>query len=199
MVRFAPLVLVFVLFSLACTDEPTSPVAPNETAPAPAFNFNNNPDGGSTHIYRYNGNFFFVIEDSESPLVSLHTTAPVCGAGILEPVDIQRVQENPDDPMSGKVRQLQLADPINIFVGDTSQPGTCFGIKLLASGTGKLVETDNDRFAAGDNANAWGFVASGVLYSPSGQKAHYSGHIKFAANDNKFHRDQKFNFRWAGN
>lgn len=198
MVRFAPLVCLLA-FTFGCSEnvnEPAQELVVDQAAPA--FNFNNNPDGGSTHIYRYNGNAFFVISDSESPLVVLHTMDPVCGAGALEPVDIQRVQENPDDPMSGRVRQLQLADPINIFIGDTSQEGECFGTKLVASGTGKLVETDNDRFYAG-KGNAFGFRASGVLYSPSGQKAHYNGQIHFAANENQVHRIQTFNFKWVGN
>jgi len=199
------------VLTFGCADQLTTPTALNEAAPAPAFNFLNNPDNGNARIFRFEQHVFFLIfqfPDAAPPagtpdLVAVHTTTPDCG-GILEPADLQAVLEDPDDPFFNQVRQVTLADPINIFIVDLSQAGSCFGLELVASGTGKLVDTDNDLFIFlrdSNNANAFGFTAQGQLYSPAGQIAHYNGVSKISWDGNtgaRFFVNEHFNFKWIG-
>ena len=210
----APTVLVLaVAMALGCADQPTTPSTMTDgVGLAPAFTFIKNPDNGNPHIYRFESDVFYLIFQFPSgpppagtpDLVAVHSTTPDCGGG-LEPADIQQVIENPDDPASGKIRELTLADPINIFIVDLSQPGSCFGFELVASGEGKLVNTDNDVLVFlrdSNNANAFGFTAHGQLYGPDGRMAHYNGASKVTWDGNDgskfFHTNEHFNFKWTG-
>lgn len=194
---------------VACADQPSPTALSEGVAPAPAFNYLNNPDNGNARIFRFESHVFFLIFQFPNTLppagtpdlVAVHSTTPNCG-GILEPADFQSVVDNPTDPTAGKVRELIQADPINIFIVDLSQSGNCFGFQLVARGTGKLVNTDNDFFVAGNNANAFGFTAQGQLTGPTGQKAHYNGVSKISWDGDtgdRFFVNEHFNFKFIGN
>lgn len=199
--RLASMALVFAVFALGCesttepADETVAPSEAMERTDAPTLNtFINNPGEVGFGIFRFESGVGMGLRDPESPLRAHHTTFPECG-GVLELADVQVIADNPDDPMADRVRLLLLADPINIFVVDESQPGDCFGQKLIASGTGKLVNTDNDFFAflnGAQGANAFGFQAQGALSGPDG-RAHYNGVLRIVAGKNV---TRKFNFRW---
>ena len=201
-----------IVLTFGCTDQPLTPSALSDgAAPAPAFNFLNNPDPGNNRIFRYEADLFLLIfqfptsiPPAGTPdLVAVHTTTPDCG-GILEPADFQEIVD-PDDPIFNQIRQVVQADPINIFIVDLAQAGSCFGFELVASGTGKLVNTDNDVLVflrENNNANAFGFTAQGTLYGPGGERAHYSGVSKASWDGNtgdRFFINEHFNFRWLGN
>lgn len=167
--------LVLSALAVSCTDQPTGTQGP--AVAAPLLNFMNNPDNGNPKIWRYEDFAFLVIYDSDSPLAAVHSSFPSCG-GELQPVSVQEIVDNPNDPFSDQVRQLLQADGINIFVVDLSAPGGCFGYDLVASGTGNLVNTDNDFFAFvhdNPNSNAFGFTAQGRLTSPGGDRVSYNG------------------------
>ncbi|MFW6084953.1 MAG: hypothetical protein ACODAA_07055, partial [Gemmatimonadota bacterium] len=181
--RLASTVLALAAFTLGCesaTEPADEALAPSEaverTEARTLDNFTNNLDGGGPHIFRLDdGLIVAILNDPETSLSAVHSAVPFCG-GDLEPVDMQFVLDNPDDPLADRIRRLMLADPINIFVVDTAQPGDCFSAELVASGTGKLVNTDNDLTALlENNANAFGYSAHGTLTGPAGRKAHYSG------------------------
>lgn len=174
------LALVLGLMVGACSERPVL-TATDEAVFSPDVrtldNFSNNPDNGNDRVFRFEQNVFFVIFDPNSTLAVAHSSFPDCG-GDLEPVSTQWIQDNPDDPLSAKIREVTLADPINIFVVDLAQAGNCFGFRLVASGTGKLVNTDNDIFTflrPNNNANAFGFTAQGRLTAPAGDRVHYNG------------------------
>jgi len=113
-----------------CDRQPVAPTAEPDVGAA-VFNFNNNPDGGSLHIYRSQYYAFFLLFDTESTLVSVLSSTPDCG-GFLEPADVQNVVEDPYDVIHSRVQELMKADPINIFIVDLSQDGACFGYDLVA-------------------------------------------------------------------
>lgn len=201
--RLASTALALAVFALGCesatepADETLAPSEAVERTDAPTLNtFINNPGEVGFRVLRFENHAFFELQDPESPLRALHTTEPFCG-GVLEPADIQLIADNPDDPMTDRVRLLLLADPINISILDTSQPGDCFGDKLIASGTGKLVNTDNDFFAflnGAQGANAFGFQAQSTLSGPDG-RAHYNGVLRIVAGKNV---TRKFDFKLIG-
>ena len=164
----------------SCDRQPVAPTAEPD-AGAAVFNFNNNTDGGSLHIYRSQNYAFFVVYDTESPLAAVLSSTPDCG-GFLEPADVHRVVEDPYDVIHSRVKELTLADPINIFIVDLSQDGACFGYDLVASGSGKLVSTDSDLYAffrPNNNANAFGFSAHGKVVDGDGRTWHFNGLNRF--------------------
>ncbi|TFH19802.1 MAG: hypothetical protein E4H03_13285 [Myxococcales bacterium] len=169
----------------ACSEN-TTPTAASETGieavTTVAHNFGNNPDNGNDRIFRFEQDAFFLIFDANSSLVAAHTSTPCALGGILEPISTQWIIENPDDPFSGQVRETLLADPINIYILDLAQGGDCFGFALVASGTGKLVNTDNDFYSFLNpdthRSNAYGFTAQGQLTGADGSKMHYNGVLK---------------------
>lgn len=186
--RLTSLAMALGLVVGACGEQPV-PTATDEavfsTGVRTLDNFSNNPANGNDRVFRFEQNVFFLIfqfpDDVPPPgtpdLVAVHSSTPDCG-GILEPVGTQWIMDNPDDPLSAKIREVTLADPVNIFVVDLAQAGSCFGFRLVASGTGKLVNTDNDIFTflrPNNNANAFGFTAQGRLTTPAGDRVHYNG------------------------
>ena len=163
-----------------CDRQPVAPTAEPD-AGAAVFNFNNNPDGGSLHIYRTQNDAFFVLWEPEGTLAAVLSSTPDCG-GSLEPADIQRIVKDPYDVYNDRVHELMHADPINIFLVDTGVGGGCFGFELLATGSGKLASTDNDLWAFfhdKKNANAFGFNVHGKLVDMDGQTWQFSGHNRF--------------------
>ena len=177
--RRVPMFLIAGTFVAAtgCDRQPVAPTAEPD-AGAPVFNFNNNPDGGSLHIYRSQYYAFFLLFDTETPLVAVLSSTPDCG-GFLEPADVQNIVEDPYDVIHHRVHELMVADPINIFIVDLAAEGACFGFDLVASGSGKLISTDSDYysfFRPNNNSNAFGFNVHGKVVDRDGQSWNFSGH-----------------------
>ncbi len=178
--RFCLALALGLIVSTGCDKQLVAPTA-EPVGEVPAFNFNNNPYGGSIHIFRSGTYVFYVLYDTETSLAAVFSSTPDCG-GILEPADLQRVAEDPYDPIHSKVRELTLADPINIFIVDLSQAGACFGFDLFASGTGKATATDSDFysfFRPNNNANAFGFMGRGTVVDADGGTWQFSGHERY--------------------
>lgn len=197
------LIALTLVAATACDRQPVGPPAGPEQA-APDFNFNNNPWGGSEHIFRSEYYAFFVVYDTESPLAAVLSSTPDCG-GLLEPADRQRVVEDPYDPIYSQVHELLIADPVNIFVVDLSRGGACFGFDLVASGEGKLVNTDNDYYAFfhdRNNSNAFGFRASGKVFDADGGSWHFNGMVHQVWDGEDFatlKATEQFNLKPTGN
>ncbi len=207
MSRLAITGLALAVFALGCesatepADETLAPTEAVERTDAPTLNtFANNLEGGGPHIFRLDdGLIVAVLNDPETSLAAVHAAEPFCG-GDLEPVDMQFVVDNPDDPLADRIRRLMLADPINIFVVDGAKSGGCFGAELIASGKGKMVSTDNDLTALlENNANAFGFSAHGTLTGVDGGTAHYNGVRKIVVKDGQPTKATiQFNFTLPG-
>lgn len=200
--------LFLAVFTIACAEQPTSPAdlaEPSEVAVDPLSNFNNNPDGGSIHIFRYQSHVLFAIFDPNSSLAAAITTADECGGGVLEPADIQDVDEDPDAFPFTRSRELIQADPVNIHIVDLSLPGSCFGLAQVAQGTGKAMLTDNDVTAfliPGNNANAFGIMANGKLVDDAGQRWTFSGQARFVWDGEDLSTlkvNERFNLKPTGN
>ncbi|MCL7979804.1 MAG: hypothetical protein M8865_07860 [marine benthic group bacterium] len=196
------LTAIALIAATGCDRQPVEPV-PEAGGDAVTFNFNNNPDGGSLNIYRTERDAFFVLFDPESTLAAVLSSTPDCG-GFLEPADMQRVVKDPYDVVNSQVRELMIADPINIFIVDLATGGGCFGYGLVATGAGKLVSNDNDLYAffrENRNANAFGFGAHGKVVDTSGRKWHFNGHNRFVWDGQDFatlKATEQFNLRPTG-
>lgn len=200
--------LFLAMFTIACAEQPTSPADladASEVTVDPLSNFNNNPDGGSIHIFRFQSHVVFAIFDPNSSLAAAITTANECGGGVLEPADIQDVDQDPDAFPFTRTRELIQADPVNIHIIDESLPGDCFGFAQVAQGTGKAMLTDNDVntfLIPNNNANAFGIKANGKLADAAGQSWHFSGHARFVWDGEDFSTlkvNEKFNLEPTGN
>lgn len=171
------------LLAVGCA-EPTIPPDASSTGltgvPSLDNSFGNNPYNGNDRIFRFENTFVLTVFDPSSSLVAVLSSFPICG-GAFEPVATQWIMEHPDDPLTGQIRQVTLADPINIFVVDLNQPGGCFGFQLVASGTGKVTLTDNDVFVFlrdDNNANAYGYTVNGQLTTLAGDLVHFGGAVR---------------------
>ena len=184
------LIALALVAATGCDRQPAGPAAGAGTV-APDFNFNNNPWGGSEHIFRSEYYAFFVVFDTESPLAAVLSSTPDCG-GLLEPADRQRVVADP-------------YDPINIFLVDLSGDGACFGFDLVASGEGKLVYTDNDYYAFfqdRNSSNAFGFRATGKVVDSDGGRWHFNGMVHQVWDGEDFatlKATEQFNLKPTGN
>lgn len=205
-----PMATLFFLtvFAVACTEQPTSPTGLAESSAValdPKSNFNNSPDGGSIHIFRYQQHIVFALFDPNSTLAAAITTADECGGGVLEPADVQDIVEDPDAFPLTRVHELIEADPVNIHILDFTLPGNCFGFAQVAAGTGKAMLTDNDAFAflyPSNNANAFGIKANGKLVDDAGQRWTFSGHARFVWDGEDLSTlkvNEKFNLKPTGN
>jgi hypothetical protein len=87
---------------------------------------------------------------------------------------------DPDDFFASWLR-LHAKGSLWVTVRDLTQPGDCFGNRLVAEGWGEVTNTDNDLLglAPGDNnANAWGAMATGTLTAVDGSQIRYEGHFR---------------------
>jgi len=177
-IRMAESLLLAAALTMGCADRnaPVEPVKP----PPVSFNFNNNPDGGSPHVFRFQDFVFFVIFDGS--LAAVHSSSDAeggCGPGSFFGLgDFQEIVEDPSAGILSRVHQLAQAKQIYIAVVDLNQAGNCFGLAKVADGIGKWQNTDNDLapFLRDDNNhNAFGAVAQGTLQRPSGASAQYNG------------------------
>ena len=184
--------LVLAVLTVACDQGvPTQPAA-GVTAPAPMLNFTNNPDTGNDRIFRIEtGGVGFGIFDPNSSLLAILSTTAFCDASEFHTVSIQEIYENPDDPTAGQIRQLMKGKDLNMWVVDdaTYPNGDCFGRDLVASGTGSVVQTDNDLFAIlrdNKNKNSFGATGHGKLTTVDGERLHYNATIRIVWDGDDF-------------
>jgi hypothetical protein len=169
---------VLALLLSGCSTEATSPYRMR----TPAYDWMNTPDNGNVRIARYQEGYFISWTDPVTGLRALHTNIPLssaCGPQVaLDPIDVQDVGLLTDP----KIHEL-VKGPVAIIIRDVSQPGTCFGKKLVAEGSGDLTGTDNDFFGsfAVSNTNSFGWIAEGNVTTLDGASHHYNGHLRVTA------------------
>jgi hypothetical protein len=150
----------------------------------------NNPYNGNLRITRFKDGFAACWSDAANGLRACHSTVPLgdgteadCGPqALLDPIPFQWVGViDPVDFFASWIHQ-NARGTVWITVRDLTEPGVCFGNKLVAEGWGTVKNNDNDLLgtAPGDkNANAWGFGGRGTLTTPAGGTIGYDGHIRF--------------------
>ena len=165
---------------LGCDQETVAPVA--ETPSFAQADINKN------QVVRYQDHFATSWTDGSSSLRATHTTFPIPFMGGPEPdcgpqedlamIDFKEVGVvDPIDIFASELH-TKATGPVWVIVRDLSQPGDCYGVKLIAEGPGELRYVDNDGFgvAPGYKAqNAWGFKGSGTLTTPDGRVLDYKG------------------------
>lgn len=185
MLRTCGTLLALLAVFTACTDRS----APTDVrTPAPSFDFVNNPDNGNPRILRFGSTAGFLIVDVERNLFSLQAgTSRQFGcapADVFEVMSVQRILENPDDPLAGRIIETRLGGDVFIAVFTGPFPfANCADLmsRKIGEGTGHFVNTDNDLapFLRDDNNhNAFGFVAQGRIETTAGEKVHYNGVAK---------------------
>ena len=165
---------------VACSERPT---APQPRTPAVAADFMNNPDNGNPRIYRTTEGTGACWTDPATGLRACHWSyaLPDYGCGDL-PGSVTNVQYIvPSDTARRIIANLKGSAWIK--VRDTNAPGDCFGNQLVATGWGDLKYNDNNVVGVG-RQNAWSYVASGNLVTPTGQPVKYSGHLACQFNMN---------------
>lgn len=198
-----PILALVLLASLGCNDI-TSPVergdSPSLSSESTQAKWDNNP--GNLRVYRDPVGFFAASwTDPETGLRATHTTVPLGAPGandcglldLIDPVDHQDVLVGPDPSFDGGRIIHVIDDELWIIVRDLTQPGDCFGAKLVAEGPGDFHGNDNDvSFTVNNNDNTWGFSGHGNLTTPDGGSLRYNGHVRFIAgfdqNDEDFFR-----------
>jgi hypothetical protein len=179
--RYPVISLVLLLSLVACEQPPAAPSVDG----APAF-AKSGIDKNT--VLRYQDHFANSWTDANSSLRATHTTFPIpfgdepetdCGPQAdLATIDFKQIGVvNPVDLFASELH-LKASGPVWVIVRDLSQPGECYGVKLVAEGPGEIRYVDNDAFgvAPGEFAkNEWGFKASGTLTTPDGRTVAYRG------------------------
>jgi hypothetical protein len=191
--------LVLLLSLIACEQQPAAPAV----GATPAFA---KSSLDKNMIVRYQDHFATSWTDENSSLRATHTTFPIpdfngqpetdCGPQAdLDRIDYKQVGVvNPFDFFASELH-VKASGPVWVIVRDLSQPGNCYGVKLVAEGPGEVRYVDNDAFgvAPGEFAkNEWGFKASGTLTTPDGRTLSYLGTthytVKVAGGEPEFTR-----------
>lgn len=162
----------------ACAD---SPVAPDYlTVSSPNFNFSNGPDDLS-NVIRFNGAFFFGIQDPKTDLTAIAglpvnpKTSIACGG--TEPfaeADIQHAGVRQE-----VIHLLATSAEMNLHVYTRSSfRGFCRSTPI-ATGSGRGWVVDNDLRNDGPGANSWGFHMGGEVTLTDGSKSNLEAHNRF--------------------
>jgi hypothetical protein len=145
-------------------------------------------DPNKNQVIRFQDHFATSWTDANSSLRATHTTFPIpfgeepepdCGPQAdLAKIDFKQV--GVVDPVDFFASELHVkaSGPVWVIVRDLSQPGDCYGVKLIAEGPGTIRYLDNDWFGQNPEepqANSWGFSASGTLTTPDGRTLTYQG------------------------
>ncbi len=176
--------LLLPLVLIACVER--QPAAPIEDGPV--LNWMNNEWGGGSRVIRWEGLWWWYWSDG--PYAVMHTTAwfdpnPFsCGPtdpSILEGWSFQDIWLQDGSQTSAPwFNRIAQEDEVWIVVLDRSKVGNCWGLTLVAEGTGHLRYTNNDYLADQpndrENANAWGVNAHAALRAVAGGTTMYNGH-----------------------
>ena len=139
--------------------------------------------GSGAFVVRFQDQIGFFIVDDAAGLMSFHGTdltfAQICSGGpfAFEDLDIQLVI-SPTGPLHALFTSPEhhvviyptatLPDPHHVGPGDCPILAT---LPVLASGTARLVRTDNDLTFSGNGANAYGWTSNGTLLQAGTSKA----------------------------
>ncbi len=180
----AAIPFVLLLSLVACGENPSAPRADA----APSFG---SSSLDKNIVFRFQDHIAAAWGDKNSSLRAVHTTFPIvfdeletdCGPQAdLPTINYKQVGVvNPVDFFLSELHQ-KATGTVWIFIRDLSQPGDCYGAKLIAQGLGELRYIDNDAFgvAPGEFAkNEWGFKASGTLTTPDGRSLSYQGTARY--------------------
>lgn len=177
------LALTFAVIATGCREGTAPP--PATSIGALSFDFSNNPDNGNPRILRIGSVVGFLIVDVERNLFSVQAGTDRqfgCGPGdVIEVMSVQRILENPDDPLAGRIKETRLGRDAYIAVYNGPFPfSNCADLfsRKIGEGTGNFTNTDNDLapFLRDDNNhNAFGFTAQGRIETPAGDELHYNG------------------------
>jgi hypothetical protein len=189
------LTLVPLLCLIACDRQPAEPMLQAvHSTPALA----GAADAGSLRVFRYQDAIGWCWSDNTNGLRVCQATFPL-GGGTPEPdcglqSEIAGAAYQTVTLPDG-IRELNNAKGVVwITVRDLTRPGVCFGNQLVGEGWGTLHYTDNDGPGTADpNADAFGFMGSGTLTTPSGHTLQYSGHDRVTFSATHFHEDAQVN------
>lgn len=184
--RNTSIALVLLFSLLACDQQAVAPVIDGPDFVQAQLDVNKN------QVIRFQDHLAISWTDANSTLRATHTTFPIpfgtnpetdCGPqSDLAMIDHKQV--GVVDPVDFFASELHLkaSGPVWVIVRDLSQPGECYGVKLIAEGPGEIRYVDSDAFgmAPGEyGANAWGYIASGTLTTPDGQTLDYRGIARY--------------------
>jgi hypothetical protein len=188
------LTLVPLLFLVSCDGQPAEPAlqAVHPTAALAVA-----AEAGSLRVFRYQDAIFWCWSDNTNGLRACNATLPLAG-GTEPDCGLQ------SDIAGAGYQTVALPDGIReinnakgvvwVTVRDLTRPGACAGNRLVGEGWGTLHYTDNDGAGTVDpNADAFGFMASGTLTTPSGITLTYSGHDRGTFSATHFHEDGQVN------
>ena len=161
------------------------------TQPAALMAKGTTQDAGGFRIERFQTDFGFSWTDPSNGLRATHTTFPLpfmgqpeLDCGPQEPlaqIDAQEVGLRDFDDLFASWIHANLDGRLWVIIRDVTQPGDCYGAKLVAEGWGNIRYVDNDVFGVGEednNANAWGYSARGDLVTPEGTAVSYTGNFR---------------------
>jgi len=169
---------------VSCDQQPVEPVA-DTAAEIPAFKIGNGPSESGV-VLRGETGWALAVTDFESGLqLILGTDIVEYCSGIIDfdVVSFMDVWVN-DRPLLSKIHGEDVRTTVWPFTDFDC--GLFTTVDPVASGVSDVVTTDNDVFGVGDgnNANAWGFSAHGILsYASSGEPAIFSAHERLKYNN----------------
>ncbi|MFL5447304.1 MAG: hypothetical protein ACJ8AP_14910 [Gemmatimonadales bacterium] len=193
--RYPGIPVALIVSLLACDQQPVAPVA--ETGPDLVRAAK--VDANKNLVIRFEDHFAQSWTGANGSLRATHTTFPIPFGDPPEPepdcgpqedlamINWKRVGvENPVDFFLSEFH-INASGPVWVIVRDLSQPGDCYGVKLIAEGLGTIRYLDNDWFGQNEgqtHANSWGFLASGTLTTPDGRTLRYQGVSRYVVTFN---------------
>jgi hypothetical protein len=180
--RLATRALALLLLAIGCDRSPTATEARIDPHGPIAFDFMNGPLD-LPNVFRGDSALFFAWADESRDMV-IAINAPAAGAhefrrcGGTRMPDLQPVQTVGE--LHDVMRQLRLLRDVNIHIyhpiptGFVGLPQLC-GARPIATGSGNVTSTDNDRLNEGSGANTFGFRAQGRVVLEDGGGAQVSG------------------------
>jgi len=136
---------------------------------------------GRSGILRIGDEIGFFVTDAERGFTAFHglgaPLAEICAGAppALDSFDLQLLFSP-----TGALHALFVQKAHNVWIYPASPPGcTAWSeLPLLASGTARIVRTDNDLTAVGPGANAFGWQATGTLAGPGGERISYAETVR---------------------
>lgn len=188
---------------LACADSSNAP-----TAPGPVPRFSETPGASRVVVVRGTTGLMLGWDDPTNGLLAFHTAFDVQGwyctgdPGPQAWLSYQALVSGQYPYETTLVHRLVTQPEIYINVYAADFEGFC---DVIASGTGKIVGTNNDVLAEDGGrpqAQAAGYMAEGILTGADGQLYHYNGHFRAtwrpADPDGTYHEQVMINLQPIG-
>jgi hypothetical protein len=188
--RNLTLSLPLVLSLAACDQQAVAPPAEYGRT------FSAAKDPNKNTVLRFQDHIATSWTDPSTGLRATHTTFPIpfmdapetdCGPQVDQAL-VNYKQVGAIDPADFFASDLHVkaSGDVWVIVRDLTQPGDCYGVKLIAEGPGTIRYNDNDWFgiAPGEKAtNAWSFKATGTLTTPDGRELTYRGSAHYTVKE----------------